>query len=157
MEFQIQDLLHEENICTDFSAASKEEAINKIEDIAYANGYVRRGYAKDVISREQLYPTALPTTVLNVAIPHPIEQTTINKSTFIIMKLNKPVDFIQMGSDDIIIPVKMIFALAISGSKHQLTILQNLISLFSNQEAMERISAANTPHEIASTITELLE
>ena len=38
-----------------------------VED-AYRKGYVKEGFADAVIKREKLYPTALPTEVLKVAI-----------------------------------------------------------------------------------------
>lgn len=155
-DYNIKDLLFEELIGLDLEADSFEDAIRKIGDDAYKKGYVKEGFADAVIKREKLYPTALPTEVLKVAIPHPIERDTVERSAIIITKLKEPVDFILMGSDNDIVPVNIIFTLAVNGAEHQLTILQKLVGMFSEKESMMKIKESKTPKEIINTMVELL-
>lgn len=155
-DYNIKDLLFEELIGLDLEADSFEDAIRKIGDDAYKKGYVKEGFADAVIKREKLYPTALPTEVLKVAIPHPIERDTVERSAIIITKLKEPVDFILMGSDNDIVPVNIIFTLAVNGAEHQLTILQKLVGMFSEKESMMKIKESKTPKEIINTMIELL-
>ena len=155
-DYNIKDLLFEELIGLDLEADSFEDAIRKIGDDAYKKGYVKEGFADAVIKREKLYPTALPTEVLKVAIPHPIERDTVERSAIIITKLKEPVDFILMGSDNDIVPDNIIFTLAVNGAEHQLTILQKLVGMFSEKESMMKIKESKTPKEIINTMVELL-
>ena len=151
-KYNIRDLLFEELIELTLEAEDFEDAIKKIGEDAYRKGYVKEGFADAVIKREKLYPTALPTEVLKVAIPHPMERDTVKKSAIIITKLKTPVDFTLMGSDNETVPVNIIFTLA----EHQLTILQKLVGMFSEKESMERIKASTTPKEIMNSLIELL-
>lgn len=155
-EYNIKDLLFEELIELELEANSFEDAIRKIGDDACKNGYVKEGFAEAVIKREKLYPTALPTEVLKVAIPHPIERDTVEKSAIIVTKLKEPVDFILMGSDNDTVPVNIIFTLAVNGAEHQLTILQKLVGMFSEKESMTKIKDSTTPKEIIATLINLL-
>lgn len=155
-KYNIKDLLFEELIELELKAEDYEDAIRKIGADACRKGYVKEGFADAVIKREKLYPTALPTEVLKVAIPHPMERDTVEKSAIIVTTLEKPVDFILMGSDNETVPVNIIFTLAVNGAEYQLTILQKLVGMFSDKESMERIKASTTPKEIISTLIELL-
>lgn len=154
--YNIEDLLFEDLIKFDLEAENYEDAIKKISENACKKGYVDEGFADAVIKREKLYPTALPTEVLKVAIPHPMERDSIKKSAIIVTKLKKPVNFILMGSDKDTVPVNIIFTLAVNGAEHQLTILQKLVGMFSEKESMLKIKESNTPKEMISTLIALL-
>lgn len=155
-DYKIEDLLFEDLIELELEAEDFEDAIRQIGEDACRKGYVKEDFANAVIQREKLYPTALPTEVLKVAIPHPIERDTVKKSAIIVTKLKHPVDFILMGSDNDKVPVNIIFTLAVNGGEHQLTILQKLVGMFSEKESMQRIKASSTPKEIITTLMELL-
>ena len=155
-KYNIRDLLFEELIDLTLEAKDFEDAIRKIGEDAFSKGYVKKGFADAVIKREKLYPTALPTEVLKVAIPHPMERDTVEKSAIIVSRLKQPVNFTLMGSDNETVPVNIIFTLAVNGAAHQLTILQKLVGMFSEKESMERIKASTTPKEIMNTLIELL-
>lgn len=154
--YKIEDLLFEELILFDLEAKNYEEVINKNGKYAEKKGFVEHGFAEAVIKREKLYPTALPTEVLKVAIPHPMERNTIKKSAIIIAKLKEPVNFTLMGSDTDQVPVDIVFTLAVDGGEHQLTILQELVGLFSEPKSMQKIAQANNPKEMIQTLKELL-
>lgn len=155
--YKIEDLLFEELITLDLEAKDYEEVIHKIGKDAMEKGYVEKGFADAVIHREKLYPTALPTEILKVAIPHPMERDTIKKSAIIVTKLKNPVNFTLMGSDTDQVPVDIVFTLAVDGGEHQLEILQKLVSMFSEPESMKKIAKANTPVDIIKTLKSLLK
>ena len=155
-DYKIKDLLFEDLITFDLEADNYEEVINKICTDAYQKGYVQEDFSDAVIAREKLYPTALPTNILKVAIPHPMDRDSVKKSAIIVTKLKKPVNFILMGSDNDNVPVNIVFTLAINGSGHQLTILQKLVGMFSVSEYMQKIKEANTPKEMFNTLTTIL-
>ncbi len=155
-DYKIEDLLFEDLINFDLEAENYKEVIQKIGKDAFQKGYVTKDFSEAVIKREELYPTALPTEVLKVAIPHPMERDSVLKSAIIVTKLKKPVDFVLMGSDNELVPVNIVFTLAINGTEHQLTILQKLVSLFSVPESMKKIDQAATSKEMMDTLKSLL-
>ncbi len=154
--YKITNLLFEELITFDLEANTYEEVIKKIGNDAHKKGYVKSGFANAVLKREKLYPTALPTNVLKVAIPHPIERDTVEKSAIIVTKLKHPVDFVLMGSENELVPVEIVFTLAVNGGQHQLHILQDLVSMFSDEGAMEKIKSANSAPQMMHTLIDLL-
>lgn len=154
--YKIEDLLFEDLITFDLEATDYEEVIKKIGKDASQKGYVEEGFSDAVIQREKLYPTALPTEILKVAIPHPMERNTIKKSAIIVTKLKEPVNFTLMGSDSEQVPVNIVFTLAVDGGENQLTILQKLVGMFSDSESMKQIDAASTPTEVITTLKKLL-
>lgn len=156
-EYKIEDLLFEELILLDQEAENCEELITQIGEIAFEKGYVEKDFAKAVIEREKIYPTGLPTNKVKVAIPHAIERNNIKKSAIIISKLKKAVPFKEMGSsEDNYIPVDIVFLLAVNGSKDQLVILQKLIGMFSDDEAMVKLKEMKTEKETIHILKELL-
>lgn len=152
-EYRIDDLLFEEMILLDLEANNYEELIIKISDIAYEKGFVEENFSKGVIDREKIYPTGLPTNILKVAIPHAMERDNVKKSSIIVVKLDKPVQFKEMGSlEENYIPVDIVFLLAVSGSKDQLTILQELIGMFSDDKSMLRLKEATTQVDMMNAL-----
>lgn len=155
-DYKIEDLLFEDLITIDVEADNYEDAILKIGADACKKGYVKEGFADAVIQREKLYPTALPTDVLKVAIPHPMERDTVITSAIIVTKFKHPVDFILMGSDNDTVAVNIMFTLAVNGAEHQLTILQKLVGMFSDSDSMQKIKDAATSRDMIHTLVELL-
>ena len=62
------------------------------------------------------------------------------------MRLKESITFHQMG-DNTEIPVNMIFMLALKQSDSQLTMLQKLMALFQNQEAMNTLQSITSIDE----------
>ena len=59
------------------------------------------------------------------------------------MRLKEPVIFKQMG-DNADVSVKFIFMLALKKSEEQLTMLQNLMLLFQNQQVIKEIEQVSS-------------
>lgn len=157
VKFKIEDLLYEDLILIDMEADNYEDLIKKIGDIACAKGFVEKDFYKGVIERENVYPTALPTNILKVAIPHAMERNHVVTSSIIVAKLKNPVLFKEMGSNEgTLIPVDIVFMLAVNGSKDQLSILQDLIGMFSDNDSMSQLKNANTAEEVLFTLKKLL-
>ena len=113
-DYKIEDLLFEDLIGFNLEAENYEEVIRKIGQDAYQKGYVKKEFSDAVIAREKLYPTALPTEILKVAIPHPMERDSVLKSAIIVTKLKKPINFVLMGSDDELVPVNIVLHLPLT-------------------------------------------
>lgn len=156
-EYKIEDLLFEELILMDQEASDYEDLITQIGELAFEKGYVDKEFSKAVIEREKLYPTGLPTNKVKVAIPHAMVRDNVKKSAIIISKLKKPVLFKEMGSStDSFIPVDIVFLLAVNGSKDQLTILQKLVGMFSDDDAMVKLNDMKTASDTIGALKEIL-
>ena len=75
-------------------------------------GYSRSDYVEALKQREAQFPTGLDINGFGVAIPH-TDAGYVLHETEGIMTLKHPVTFIQMGSDDTQVEVKVVFMLAI--------------------------------------------
>ena len=71
------------------------------------------------------------------------------------MTLKEAVSFYQMGTNDVEVPVRVIFMLALKEAHSQLTMLQQLMEVLQDKDIMERILSMdeNTPN---SEIKEVL-
>ena len=63
----------------------------------------------------------------------------MNKEQIALMTLKEPVSFYQMGTNDVEVPVRVIFMLALKEAHSQLTMLQQLIEVLQDKDIMERI------------------
>ena len=109
-------------------------------------GYVRDGFLEALEKRESLYPTALPGTTCDIAVPH-TDPEFIIKPFIAVVTCQKGVPFIQMGSDNLTIYPKIFFVLGFlrEGCElYQVKTLQLLIDFFitkeNGQKALEFLS-----------------
>ncbi len=79
----------------DLDASSSEESIRKMSKFLREAGYVKASFEDAVLSREEMFPTGLPTPEIGVAIPHTDPEHVIYP-TIAIAILKKPVEFKQM-------------------------------------------------------------
>lgn len=111
-------------------------------------GYVEESYKRALLTREEEYPTGLELEHTAIAIPH----TTVDhiKKPFVYLnKLNKQkIKFIQMGTDDVDVKPYYILMLGIKEPSQQVTLLAELMELFSNESFIKAIDDATTKEEI---------
>lgn len=118
-------------------AENKEEALKLLADEFIKTEVAKDSFYDGLISREKEFPTGLSLNNMCVAIPHTdIEH--VNRTQVGFMSLNTPVEFIEMGTDDKLIPVKLIFMLALKEAHQQLEMLTKLMDVFQNDELMEK-------------------
>jgi len=115
-------------------------------------GYVKESFIKGLITREEKYPTGLPSIPFAVAIPHCEPQHVIN-NTISVIRFKNPIKFLEMGTLDKEIFVKFAFVLTLDG-KQQVVILKDLMSLFMDSVFMERLSLASV-EEVKELIREI--
>lgn len=153
-EFKIEDLLDEELVFTELEAEDWVDVLRKLSAAAMEKGYVKESYFNAVLEREQLYPTALPTPVLKVAVPHAMERVHVVKPVIVVATLKTPVSFKEMGDGVNDVPVDIVFMLAVNGDKDQLTILQKIVGMFSDSSAMQSLKDACGRVELARAVKE---
>jgi len=150
--FSVDDLLNEDLVMLNVEADSIEQLMTLMCDSARKKGYVKDSYLEAVLEREKLYPTGLPTEIIKVALPHSTDRSQVLKSGIFIARLKNPVAFKEMGDGERDVLVEMVFMLAVNGDKEQLTVLQDIVGMFTKREALTALKSAKTPKEVIAAL-----
>ncbi|EGO2662637.1 PTS sugar transporter subunit IIA [Enterococcus faecalis] len=144
----IGELMQEELIDLSCGITSKRKFFKTKVEVLKGLKLVEETYLKSVIEREKEYPTGLKLANVSVAIPH----TSINhiKKPFIYFNrlMNKKIEFIQMGTDDVIVKPDYILMLGIKEPREQVNLLAEIINLFNQKEFVTSIRNAKSKKEI---------
>ncbi len=116
-------------------------------------GFCKNNYVEELKKREKEYPTGLAINGFGIAIPHTEAVNVLNEAEGI-MTLNEPVHFVQMGTTDTIIDVKVVMMLAIENPKEHIKKLQRIIAIIQDMNVLNEIYQANTEDEIIQAIKE---
>lgn len=135
---------------------SSQDVIRSLFEKLYSLQYVKESYLEAVLHREIVYPTGLPLSNTGVAIPHTDSQHVL-KPTIGVCILDKPVAFKMMGSPDTVVNVEVVLMLAISDPQKQLAMLQRLMGVFQDEQAMEAIKNAATEEEVVNLLNNQLQ
>lgn len=147
-----ETLVSEENIYTGLAAASFEELIQKMSLPLIETGAVSREFPENVIKREKLFPTGLPTSSYGAAIPH-TDPEYVLKNTISVASLKEPIEMNVMGgTKDDKVYVSIVFLLALGESNKQLNILKKIMNILKNENALGKIKNGSKDEilEIAS-------
>ena len=90
---------------------------------------------------------------IGVAIPH-TDVSHVKKPGVAIAVLKQPVDFIQMGSDDDIVKVQLIFMLAVVDPSAHLERLQRILQVIQDTEVLEKLLKVKDQKQIIEIIKE---
>lgn len=112
-------------------------------------GFVEESFEKAIIEREKKYPTGLDLETVSIAIPH----TDVEHIKEPFLYFNKIVDdenieFIQMGTDDVIVNPKYVMVLGIKNPKEQVDLLSTIIELFNDEKFVSGLSQAENNKEV---------
>lgn len=126
------------------SFPDRDAALKTVADRLLAVGAVKPTFGEAIITREQTYPTGLQLNGgIGVAIPHTdADQVLQDQIGFVALK--SPVTFRQMASATEVVSVNYLFVLALKTTHQQLDMLQKLMGLFADDQAMaefQKISA----------------
>lgn len=106
-------------------------------------GSVKDSFLEGITNREQEFPTGLEVNQIGFAIPH-TDSTHVNSSQICFASLKEPLVFSDMTDKSHEIPVRLVFMLAMSQPHEQIDTLQNLVSLFQNEEKVNELLACTT-------------
>ncbi|EFR40755.1 PTS sugar transporter subunit IIA [Selenomonas sp. oral taxon 137] len=147
--------LDEALVLLDVEAEDRFDLLRQAAQRLQEQGHVKESYADAVIAREKIFATGLPTVLGGVAIPH-TDVEHVNTPAVCIARLKKPVDFIVMGDDTETVSVDCIFMLAMKEAHAQLTLLQNLMGILQDADALQLIKTGASAREICSFVKERL-
>ena len=147
----LKELICPKLILCNVDAEDSQDALRQLAGHLEKEGYVEEGYLDMLLERERKFPTGLCTKPFAVALPH-TEPDHVIKPCIAVAKLQKPVEFHEMVNDRNTVPVRFIFNLVLQKTEQQLELLQKIISIFYDKEAMERLEKEEKPEKIAEIL-----
>lgn len=144
-------ILDENLIFTNINYKDKNDVLNFLSEKLLKQGYVRPGYPKGIIAREQQYPTGLPSQGIGIAIPH-TDNDLVNETSVAIGVLENPVIFQSMEDPSVELNIHIVIMLAIKEPHGQIEMLQKIIAIIQNVELTEKITKANDSKEVLALI-----
>ena len=143
--------LNEDLVLMEVDAKDKFDLLRQAAWCLQTHGYVKESYADAVIEREKVFATGLPTVMGGAAIPH-TDVEHVNTPAVCIVRLKKPVDFVIMGDDTETVSVDCIFMLAMKEAHAQLTLLQNLMGILQDADALKLVKEGTSAKEICAFV-----
>lgn len=140
-------------IVPDLEAETWEDVMKSLGQKLIDEGYTKESYVDALITREKDFPTGLDIDGLGVAIPH-TDVSHVNKAGIAIGVLQKPVTFIQMGSDDEEVGVKLVFMLAVTDPNAHIDELQRIIEIIQDKDVLEKLFTVTDKDTIIEVIKE---
>jgi PTS system galactitol-specific IIA component len=152
MEITIDENL----IMLGLDAGKNEDVLAQMAQVLQQQGYVKESYKEAVIARERIFATGLPTESYGVAIPH-TDIVHVAEPAICVARLKNPVDFVIMGEEEATVPVNLVFMLAMKEQHAQLDLLQKLMAILQDQEAMGYLAIEADKHKIKTFVIEKLK
>ena len=132
-------------------AKDRDEALKMLSDKFVEANVVEDTFLQGILKREAVFPTGLQLDVYGVAIPH-TDPEYVKETQIGFMSLNNPVVFRDMGDLDNEIQVSVIFMMAIKEAHGQLEMLQKLMGMFGDNDAMEKLAKCSTYEEFIDIV-----
>ncbi|MBE5968031.1 MAG: PTS sugar transporter subunit IIA [Lachnospiraceae bacterium] len=149
----IWEELKESIIITGLDAASYEDVMHQIGGRLVQEGYAKESYVDALIAREKEFPTGLDVDGVGVSIPH-TDVSHVNREGIAIGVLNQPVTFVQMGTDDETVEVRLIFMLAVVNPSEHIDQLQRIITIIQDKDFLNRLLEVKNAKQIIKIIKE---
>ncbi|MGP4062882.1 PTS sugar transporter subunit IIA [Halobacillus sp. H74] len=137
-------------------ANTKEDVLDQMGRNLEKQALVKDSFIQAIIAREKEYATGLPTAGVAVAIPH-TDVEHVNRKTISMGILKNTVDFGVMGDDKETIPVQIVFMLAMDEAHSQLSLLQQLMKVFQNEDVLVSILNDQNKASIRKLMEEKLD
>lgn len=148
----VWERLNKELILPGIEAADSDRIFEAAGGKLISFGYCRETYVEALKQREKEFPTGIDMGGFGVAIPH-TDVSHVLKKGIAIATTKEPVSFVQMGTDDETVNVRVVFMLAVDEKGH-LELLQAILGILQDITVIERLSSARDPEEIINIIKE---
>lgn len=133
------------------NVSSKEVAFQMLADELMKNDCINQDFLANIIKREEIFPTGLEINGIGVAIPH-TDSEYVKESQVGFMSLEKPLSFLEMGTNDKEVSVSLLFMLALKEPHEQLEMLQRLIEMFQQEGVLELLMKVDQKEEYQEII-----
>ena len=132
---------------------SKEDVMESLGGLFVEYGYCNPSYIQALKMRELEFPTGIDMEGTGVAIPH-TDVSHVKRAGIGIATLKEPVSFIHMATDDVNVPVRVVFMLAVDDPARHLEEIQDILAVIQDRDVLKKIVGANTEEEIITIIKE---
>ncbi|WP_085524369.1 PTS sugar transporter subunit IIA [Tuberibacillus sp. Marseille-P3662] len=143
-------------ILLDIECTTKEDVLTKMGRNLVDKDLVKDSFIHAIISREEEFPTGLPTAGVSIAIPH-TDVEHVNRKAISMGVLKNTVDFGVMGDDSGTAPVKLVFMLAMDEPHSQLSLLQELMQVFHNEDTLKYLVSEKDKTNIKHLLEQKLD
>ena len=145
-------LFKPELVFFDFEAKDSTDFFEKMNALLKEKGYVKDSWLDAIETREKNYPTGLACEAISVAIPH-VDPEHIAKPYIAVVVPKTPITFHGMaGLPDV--NAELIFNLGLlKHAEDQVAVLQALMKIFMNGEAVADIKAQTTQQGMVDTVS----
>jgi len=148
MSQAIAELLHPSCVLLNCTYENSEDVIRALGNDLFNAGFVKESFVQAAIDREKTLPTGLPLAGgINAAIPH-TEIEHVIKPALGMATLSKEVGFHNMVSPQEIVPVRLIFLLALEKPKAQIEMLQEIASVLQNPALVQKLLEKSSFQEV---------
>lgn len=144
----ISSLTKKELITINNDSKTVEEFFTNASDILMERGYVKESFLDAILEREKKYPTGLEMPKIVIAIPHTDVEHINEPFIFINRMSNKNLEFIQMGTDDVIVKPEYIIILGINQKENQVGLLSGLMEVFDDEDFINELRNAEDEEQI---------
>ena len=153
-------LLRKENVFIDLEVADTDELFETVGRHMIDGGFAKDSFIQALKDREKVFPTGLPSGreshgSVGVGLPHSDACHVLIPATAVI-RLKKPIRFIMMGSNDVVIDARVVFMLLLEEGESQLTMLQKLMDIIQDDDFMKKIMDCASPDELFELLKDLI-
>jgi len=134
-------------------AEDKETVIKTLSDKLLAQGFIKDSFYQNVLDREAVFPTGLPT-IIPMAICH-TESEHVNSSAIAVGTVKSPVAFQEMGTPERTVMAEIVFVIALKNPKDQIPWLQKMMTVFKDEAILSTIRDADDPEELVRFLNEV--
>lgn len=153
MSVAITELLQPTCVLLNQKYENSDEIIRAAGDALYQAGLVKDTFIQAAIDRESRLPTGLPLAGgINAAIPH-TEIEHVIKPGLGMVTLTDEVSFQNMINPQEVVPVRLVFLLALEKPKAQIEMLQEIAAVLQNPDLVKNLLKAETMEEIVSELS----
>lgn len=145
--------LDRELIFLDLDVQCSDQVMDVLGGALVKTGYCKPDYVKALKKREKEFPTGIDTGLSGIAIPHTTVNY-VNKGKIAIARFVHKVPFHQMGNDEEVVDVKLVFMLAVDNPKRHLKKLQSIVEVIQDASVLMKLLNAKTEEQIIDAIKE---
>lgn len=140
-------------ILTNVNAKDSADVMQQVGGAVIKEGYAKESYIEALINREKEFPTGLDVDGFGVAIPH-TDVSHVLKEGITIARLEKPVTFVQMGTDDETVEVRLVFMLSVVDPNAHIDQLQRILEIIQDTAVLDKLLSVTNKEQIIEIIKE---
>jgi len=149
-------MIKRELILDSVMADDSLSALSVLSRFMFERGYVESSFEQAILDRERAHPSGLPMEGHKIAIPHTNAEH-VKESAILFARLSKPVEFRCMGDPSTPIQVQLISMFALKEAKKIGDLLEALIGVYRDHQALDEILNAADSDEIFRILTKRVE